>query len=51
MATTYHKAHDIMASGFAVIEVTDDPAYTVIAVCDTEARAIQVASLLTADEA
>ncbi len=51
MATTYHKGHDSLAGGFPVIQVTDDPAYTVVAVCDTEARALQIAALLTADEA
>lgn len=35
---------------YSVIRVTDDPAYAVVAVVYTEARAIQIAALLTADE-
>ena len=50
MATTYHKAQDPVRGGYVVVKVTDDPAYSVVAACESEARAIQVAELLTADE-
>lgn len=49
MAVTYHKALGPQGQ-YSVVKQTDDPAYTVVAVCDDEARAIQIASLLTADE-
>lgn len=51
MATTYHKALNEVEGNYAVVRQTDDPAYSVVALCDSEARAIQIASLLTADEA
>lgn len=50
MATTYKKTIDAVAGGYVVVQVTDDPAYTVVARADTEARAIQIANLLTAEE-
>lgn len=46
----YFKANGDQGQ-YSVIRVTDDPAYTVVAVCDDEGRASQIASLLTADEA
>lgn len=52
MTSTYHKgtATDVV-NGYPVIQVTAGGAYSVAAVCESEARAIQVANLLTADEA
>lgn len=51
MATTYHGTTANAVGEYSVIRVTDDPVYSVVAVCPTETRAAQIAALLTADEA
>jgi len=48
MSVEYVKAPDTVDGIYTVIRITDDPAYTVVAKVDTEARAAQIASLLTA---
>lgn len=50
MSTTYAKGLDAVTGTHLVVAVTDDPSYTVVATCDSEVRASQIAELLTDDE-